>query len=900
MSYTINRDSGTGNYIVRDSSGKFVGGGFTAGEAINEAVASGMPNSYRETLAVEAEPIQQQASNQAKEINTEVEKQAEENTTSSKGENQTSDDSAENEDPFEKARLDAEARSDAVPPTEVDVKEASNTDETTSGTGSKTTSQTKAANKQKNNTGQFLRQHNPLGDFSSYTYKLSLYGYTPEVYNNYKRTGYFDKNDMYLLVQSGGINNKGSDSSLGKRERIDSARAPGFDLDFYLDNLEIDTYTMGQESGVVSNSLVFKFQVIEPFGITFPTKLVENQAKLQKLAQIKRPVKEQIEAMQGHLMMVISFYGYDNVGKLVTSSTYNTGGPRKMDPQAAFERAFPIIITKFNFKLDGKATVYNIEARLVNEQVAMGVKRGVVDVPVAVSGSTVKEMLGGYQGSITGLIDQLNKQQRDQKESNQISIPDEYEIKFETGAGIAEGKLVDENLVKEKVPLYQVSNIEQVNDRASVSSKASTMTKEKTLTITSGTPITQAIDQIISQSDYVTKALTVMPLEDDPAKEDDPDYKENPNPKTLQWYIVVPQSEVIGYDEKRNDYAYRLTYVVRSYSIPYVRSTNIAYVPKYPGAHKKYRYYYTGKNSEIISYEQNYNLLYFNASAATSDGPATNVKDSAPNKPKAAQGADSTGLPSGVFDTVNTIKSFLYSPKDQLSARIKIFGDPDFLMPATSAPTPELFKKLYGNDFTINPNSGQVFIEIYFQQVEDYDIMKGVMEPNGDLNFWEFSKSQAVGSLIKGMVYMVTKVTSNFSKGQFTQEFKLAIPNFSELSQAGSDKVGGASNTSKTDTQREPTNQSVDNGGRSSTVPTYNDYDIPVEPQFDTAAETDNLAKRYPPPTPPNDDENASSTPSNVEVDETREPPDTNNARTTSVEGSSDTGNQSERDYDIF
>ncbi len=51
----------------------------------------------------------------------------------------------------------------------------------------------------------------------------------------------------------------------------------------------------------------------------------------------------------------------------------------------------------------------------------------------------------------------------------------------------------------------------------------------------------------------------------------------------------------------------------------------------------------------------------------------------------------------------------------------QILGDPDYLMPSSSGPVKLITQQFYGDDFAINPNSGQVFIEVDFKQVEDYN-----------------------------------------------------------------------------------------------------------------------------------------------------------------------------------
>jgi hypothetical protein len=71
-----------------------------------------------------------------------------------------------------------------------------------------------------------------------------------------------------------------------------------------------------------------------------------------------------------------------------------------------------------------------------------------------------------------------------------------------------------------------------------------------------------------------------------------------------------------------------------------------------------------------------------------------------------------------------------------------------------------------------------VFIEIYFEQAEDYNNTNGLLVPNGDIQFMNYPKE--LKSKIKGMVYMLSKVTSTFSKGKFEQSLSGLIPEFAQ------------------------------------------------------------------------------------------------------------------------
>lgn len=637
------------------------------------------------------------------------------------------------------------------------------------------------------------RTWNPLGDFSSYTYRISLYALSPDAHNTYKNTGQWDKTQLSLLVQSGGAS---SDA------KLDAPRGDGFELDYYIDDLELTTLINAKESGMATNSVYYKFKIVEPYGMTFPTKLVQQQAALQEKSKIKRVVKDFTSATNGAMLLTLRFYGYDENGQVVTAAKYNNGSfAKNLDESSTFERSFVIFITKLDFKLEGRGGVYHIECRMFDQQVGAGTKRAELSASFKGVAASVQDAIGGSDGTTTGILDQMNKLQQESKEAGTCEIPDVYAVQFEPASKIKYASLLDSDLNKARVPMTFVKNSGASNARKEASPAAETMKQSRNITFGKGMTIIQAIDQIITQSSYVEDALTIIQSEENQAaQEGKPLSDENASPTTIQWYMISPSVEIIGYDKIRNDYAYKITYLIQSYDVPYVQSTNIKYVPKYPGPHKIYNYFYTGKNSEVISYDQSMNKLFYLYSSMVGTGDAgfdPETIKGIPTQPKPANNADPVGKPSGTGEGANSIKSFLYSPLDQLKAKIKILGDPDFLMPVTSGTIGQMLTKWYGPDFTINPNSGQVFIEIIFNQAEDYTHTDGLLNPLGNTETMLFTpKSSSLRSMIKGTVFMVTKVVSKFSKGRFTQEFTTILPNLENMAEAGDTSASGASGNS--------------------------------------------------------------------------------------------------------
>ena len=623
------------------------------------------------------------------------------------------------------------------------------------------------------------RTYNPLGDFSSYTYKIGLYMMNPEEFNQYMEGDYTKISSFKLVAQSGGITNG-----------LDSARAPGFDLDLYIDDLEIGSLINSKETMSATNSVEFKFKIYEPYGFSFTNKLIKAQIAAQKGRAAAPGAKppNQITALTENFLLTIKFYGYDKDGKLVSSTDYPQADISKSDTQSVFERGFPIRIKDFKFKLENKVTIYNITAVQISEQAAKGTKLGTIPSNVTVAGETVQDVLVGAsqdttKKAILGLVQALNAAEAENVKKESYTYPNVYKIEFEKGITLGDARMVPkEYYVKERAPFSSIQNPDGSNERTAWKNKLGSIDKAvRTVELQAGTPIIQAIDQIITQSEYLKNMMTAIDKEiDQPIKDTDPTVDKNPSPKILSWYGITTKVRINSptKDPKRNDYAYEITYKVQEYQIPYIRAMYASATSSYYGPHKKYNYWYTGKNTEILSYEQDFNLLYTTEGASSSEAKPSNTQ-SAPTTLKSGQNTDSVNSKSGTNDVINSVKSFLYSPGDLLKFKLRVLGDPDYLMPSIGNSGKNGAEKWYGEGFTINPNSGQVFIEIYFEQAEDYDTATGLLTPNGDIQFMDYPAE--LKSKIKGMVYMLTKVTSTFSKGKFEQTLNGIIPEFAKV-----------------------------------------------------------------------------------------------------------------------
>jgi hypothetical protein len=86
----------------------------------------------------------------------------------------------------------------------------------------------------------------------------------------------------------------------------------------------------------------------------------------------------------------------------------------------------------------------------------------------------------------------------------------------------------------------------------------------------------------------------------------------------MKWYNIVMKTTQLEYDKRRNDYAYRVTYIIEPYTLT---DFNSPYFPigNFRGVHKRYPYWFTGQNTQVLDYQASFNKLY-NLTVSGPDG----------------------------------------------------------------------------------------------------------------------------------------------------------------------------------------------------------------------------------------------------------------------------------------
>jgi hypothetical protein len=631
------------------------------------------------------------------------------------------------------------------------------------------------------------RPNNPLSNFSISTYHLTLYMVSPDAYNAFVQSGRKNINaktpGAYIIAQSGGT-----------PKSDPSTRASGFELDFYLDNLKITTVLPAASPTTTALS----FSITEPYGFSFITKLNQALATIRSVSAIPgySTSTATFNPTRQFFILSVGFRGYDSNGKVMTNSDIASQNALTTESGAVFDHFYEIIITSMKFKLDGKETKYDITAATLAPTTSFGINRGTVAEDITVVAEYVADAIGGNIDSdndppgIHGLLTQINDAQKkllnppvDVKNNKsdaskpKLTYPNIYKVKW-AGSDTDQATFKKATLKspadtsKENSPGVTISNSSGSTEKAA--QKAALNVNVKNVMIRSGTSIIAAITQIMKFSSWVEDSLKIIQASK-PEQDSETENAETITAKAeYKWFNISSDVEIIGWNDQQNDFAYKITYTIGPYAIP-ATATSFSKAPKkYYGAYKRYDYWLTGKNSEVIKIEQQFDNAYFNTMFMGEGG-----NDGVSNNPNFKTNVEQQGREGVGTVNVDATITRLRDPNAYTKTKIQILGDPDYLMPDSSQSS-----GYYTEDgYTLNPSGGQQFIEISYKEAQDYMNSTGTLKVNGNIEFFPYSK--AVRDELKGaMSYMLVSVVSTFSKGSFTQELTTAINTFPNYASA--------------------------------------------------------------------------------------------------------------------
>ena len=643
-------------------------------------------------------------------------------------------------------------------------------------------------------TEEIVATKNRLSGLASSTYTISIYLMNQQEYRSLMLSNKKTLPTDQLIMQSGGI-------PVGQRN-------PYFDVDFYIEDLEIESLVGTQEVGGSHNATNMRFTILEPQGITFLN-------RLRQAANAHSGLPLSANYLAQTYLMVIRFYGYDENGNLVNVQTAPQG--EVTDPKALVEKFIPFHISNITYKIATKATEYYVTAVTPQTNIGFSLARATIPFNLILKGETVESVLGNGRGLTViapddtadetdylnpgtaptfetvagGLCTALNRHQATLVTNGQQDTSDRYNVIFEQGVGLAEAKLAKPGRQdKKQAPTTDATTAagKYLGNNLLYNSKS------RNWSVQAGTQIVQLIDLVLRSSSYITSQQNIIIDEKTgkvTGKRSDVD--------TVLWYRVrcsiEPQTKngKPVYDTKRQDFAYDITYIISRYQI------NSPLVPGFPkasyyGVHKEYECWSTGENTEVLNFEIDVNANYLSPINQASLAGNKNITDDAyfnqqvgsygaspfPTKRVFTQpNSSQQGGNRGSAIPVANLSDRLYNPVDVAYSNLEIVGDPDWIQQSDIIYNGRLDVNLnnFMPDGSVNYDSREVLYRLNFNPVSDYDIQTG-LTPFVKNTGGVYNDSQ------EKLVFQAARVTNYFRDGMFKQALKGFFRHFGSATNA--------------------------------------------------------------------------------------------------------------------
>ena len=613
-------------------------------------------------------------------------------------------------------------------------------------------------------------QKNELSKFRSYNYRWTFGPLRPDELNNpdlYRTTG-----GNLPIIRSGGLPDK------PVKTAIESSL--GINLEYFIDDVNIEALVSPNPGTGVTTVLTFEFTVTEPYsvGLFFQSLFVGADAA---------GYKNYIEAP---FLLSLDFIGWDsdnNVDKVIS------------------KRCYVIKLTNVTFKVDSGGTIYNVSA-IAHNHTAYTDEISRLKKTTSIKGTTVIEMLSSSENS---LANELNRREiipvgygegqvdpglaaaaeRNQKTGDRyiISFPNEGTsvsalpngATFTPDTNDLGNSDIIENLnefAKDNVANEEDVVVDNITQRGPITIDPS----EKVYTFNEGTKIEEVIKEVILSSAW-GKNLTQSLAQPD-------------SRGMVNWFRIDTKVKILtlGDESLTSRPAYEIEYIVIPYKVHFSKfstaNTPFNYASNIADCAKAYYYSYTGKNTEILDFEFSIDNAYFNASfnteagqdaymqniigEKTSDPVSTPLEAVASFIPfniykRVEKSVKEIMLAGGIgsYDRKNIIARvfndmILNSSVDNVTLNLKILGDPYYLSDSDAGNYRSGPDSIYINeDGTVDYLRSEVDVLLQVKSGIDY---------NKNTNLMTLDPANGFNG-----IYRVVTITSNFSKGQFTQELSL-------------------------------------------------------------------------------------------------------------------------------
>lgn len=375
-------------------------------------------------------------------------------------------------------------------------------------------------------------------------------------------------------------------------------------------------------------------------------------------------------------------------------------------------------------------------------------------------------------GKYTGLAEALNRYQRQLVQEGKIEVADEYEIEF------IPKELGDSLVVKAGTPDHASTPLQSwttAKDKLDPETQ-SVGNEARTASLHAGMSILQFIDQQVRNSSYVMDQssiiydeVTFKPIKRSPIGQ-------------IAWFkISATATPIVGkVDKKRKDFAYKIKYTISPYSISSLESEYFP-DPVFRGLHKRYNYWFTGLNKEILNFEQNYNYMYRAViSGSVEPGEvkqATNNQDIIKRTFQPLSDQSNQGAAFKTNEPAANAADSLYNFGDLARIKLRIIGDPAYLQQGEVAEgiSEKTFTfNPFNDDGTINFEAGDVVFDVTWNSPQDYNLSTGLADPVAGNSGGKATGGTGLGGAAPTVnaTYYAVSCKSIFRNGRFEQELE--------------------------------------------------------------------------------------------------------------------------------
>lgn len=526
---------------------------------------------------------------------------------------------------------------------------------------------------------------NPLHEYASYTYNLSLHmlsieGYNRIVNNNFENTTPAPYVPENVLI-----------SGAGRYNDTDFRRNRNFKEDFYFEDFKMQTVITPNMRNRNTNAIECSFTIIEPNGFTLINRMIAAANEINT-GYVRAPGSY----IQLPYVLQIDFFGYKetedtkpekikDLTKIipikitnVETNVSNAGAEYRFEAvpfnHAAFNQiniSLPYttkiqgstVSSIFNYRTNNGVNVSNISNLLQNQRNTereisqlQTQREGIIisagtasvdssnfftsldDIDTRLSSATTRlASLKDTVLDVNSVCAAFNDYYAKLKEIGDINYAPRYEIEFDeeiANATLYSGPQPTSVATAGTTRTNSTTNAQSAGGATKGSSLAFS---SGVINVPAGTSIDNLIDFIVRQSSYIldqiylpNQAQVSLDLQSKAQSGSSVEEIVQKLGKPLKWFKIIPTIKIGQWDNTQGRYVPEIIkFNVRTFTI----SSKYPYAPRgrVEGYVKKYDYLFTGRNNDIINWNINFNTLYIlgvtaglNKSIQGSTGPGLN------------------------------------------------------------------------------------------------------------------------------------------------------------------------------------------------------------------------------------------------------------------------------------